>query len=57
MWRSFWEGNCVRVCLCAYLVIYSKNGLFKLSLYAVLRINGYPGNYVRILGEWRLEEV
>jgi len=54
MWRSFWEGN--SVCLCAYLVIYS-NGLFKVSLYAVLRINGHPGNYVRIAGKWRLEEV
>lgn len=28
-----------------------------MSTYNLLRINGYPGNYVRIAGKWRLEEV
>lgn len=26
-------------------------------LVSLLRINGHPGNYVRIAGKWRLEEV
>lgn len=45
------------VCVCAFVVIYSYSRLLKVSHYAVLRFNGYPGNYVRIGGKWRLEEV